>query len=133
MLLPLLPDLAAQMEQLNIMVPRGDNSFPLCNPAFVNITSVPLASSRYTHYLPSIIISISIKKLSRQTPGLRSLLVSVSISHIYLRLVSNTITQLCLAATRVSAPTLTLVLVIGKAISLIISMILYVWDLRSVV
>ena len=143
MLLPLLPDLAIQMDQLNTMGPRADLSFPLPIPAVVNIASVPL-SIIPLHHLPHLplhlfpqsgnlsllSISQSISKTNLSTdPYDYPLLVSVSIPHIYLPLVLNTITQLvCIAGvhrltTRVSALTVTLVLVVRKAISLIISMI----------
>jgi UDP-xylose/UDP-N-acetylglucosamine transporter B4 len=143
MLLPLLPDLAVQMEQLNTMGPRADFSFPLPIPAFVNITSVAL-SFIPLHPLPHLPIhlfpqsgNLSLLSISQSLPETNlptdfydyPLLVSVSIPHIYLPLVINTITQLvCVAGvnrltTRVSALTVTLVLVIRKAISLIISII----------
>ena len=143
MLLPLLPDLADQMEQLNTMGPRADFNFRLPIPAFVNITTVPL-SIIPLHPLPhlpihlfpqsgnlsllSISQSLSKTKLSTDLYDY-PLLVSVSIPHIYLPLILNTITQLvCIAGvhrltTRVSALTVTLVLVIRKAVSLVISMI----------
>ena len=143
MLLPLLPDLTAQMEQLNTMGPRADFSFPLLIPTFVNITSVPL-SIIPLHPLPHLPIhlfpqpgNLSLLSISQSLSKTNlstdfndyPLLVSVSIPHIYLPLVLNTITQLvCVAGvhrltTRVNALTVTLVLVIRKAISLIISMI----------
>ena len=141
MLLPLLPDLAVQMEQLNTMGPRADFSFPLPIPAFVNISSVPLSIIPLhplphlpIHLLPLsgnlslISISQSLSKTNLSTSLYDyPLSVSVSIPHIYLPLILNTITQLvCVAGvhrltTRVSALTVTLVLVIRKAISLIIS------------
>ena len=144
MLLPLLPDLAAQMEQLNTIGPRADFSFPLPIPAFVNITSVPLLSIIPLYPLPHLPIhlfpqsgNLSILSISQSLSKTNlsadfydyPLLVSMSIPHIYLPLVLNTITQLvCVAGvnrltTRVSALTVTLVLVIRKAISLIISVI----------
>ena len=140
MLLPLLPDLATQMDQLNSMGPRADFSFPLPIPAVVNITSVPLniiplhhLRHLPIHLLPQSgnlsLLSISQSLSKTNSPYDYPLLVSVSIPHIYLPLVLNTITQLvCVAGvhrltTRVSALTVTLVLVIRKAISLIISMI----------
>ena len=144
MLLPLLPDLAAQMEQLNTIGPRADSSFPLPIPAFVNITSIsllriiPLHPPPHLpiHFFPQsgnhsiISISQSLSKTNLSTAFYDyPLLVSISIPHIYLPLVLNTITQLvCVAGvnrltTRVSALTVTLVLVVRKAISLIISVI----------
>ena len=143
MLLPLLPNLAAQMEQLNTMGPRADFSFPLPIPAFVNFTSVPL-STIPLHPLPHLPIhlfpqsgNLSLLSISQSLSKTNlstdlydyPLLISVSIPHIYLPLVLNTITQLvCIAGvhrltTRVSALTVTLVLVIRKAISLVISII----------
>ena len=143
MFLPLLPDLAAQMEQLNTIGPRADFRFPLPIPASVDITSFPL-SIIPLHSLPHLPIhffpqsgNLSLLSISQSlSPTNLStdlheypLSVSVSIPHIYLPLVLNTITQLvCIAGvhrltTHVSALTVTLVLVIRKAISLIISIV----------
>jgi UDP-xylose/UDP-N-acetylglucosamine transporter B4 len=152
MLLPLLPDLAVQMEQLNTIGPRADFSFPLPIPAFVNITSVPLSiiPLRRLPHLPIhlfpqsgnlslLSISQSLLKTNLSTDLYDyPLSVSVSIPHIYLPLVLNSITQLvCIAGvhrltTRVSALTVTLVLVIRKAISLIISTIGIVYVGRTI-
>lgn len=143
MLLPLLPDLAAQMEQLNTVGPRADFSFPIPIPASMNTTSF-LLNIVPSHSLPNLPIhffpqsgNLSLLSISQSLPksnlstGLYNypISVSVSIPHIYLPLVLNTITQLvCIAGvhrltTRVSALTVTLVLVIRKAVSLIISVI----------
>ena len=138
MLLPLLPNLAIQMEKLNTIGPRANFSFPL---PFVNITSIPLNMHPLPHHLPIHLFpqsgNLSLLSIS-QSPSKTNLstdlhdyplLVSVSIPHIYLPLVLNTISQLvCVAGvnrltTRVSALTVTLVLVIRKAVSLIISVI----------
>jgi solute carrier family 35 (UDP-xylose/UDP-N-acetylglucosamine transporter), member B4 len=143
MLLPLLPNLAVQMEKLNTLGPRANFSFPLPVPAFVNITSVPL-NIIPLHPLPHLPIhlfpqsgNLSLLSISNSPSKANlstnlydyPLSVSVSIPHIYLPLVLNTISQLvCVAGvnrltTRVSALTVTLILVIRKAISLIISVI----------
>jgi len=136
MLLPLLPDLAAQMGQLtrNTMDPRANFSFPLPIPAFVNITSEhhPVSSSSPspnpsfpTIWKPLFYQCLNLYQKTNLSTDLNHylLLVSVSISHIYLTLVLNTITQLVRVAgvhrltTRVRALTVTgtLVLIIHKA------------------
>ena len=133
MMLPLLPKLAAQMEQLNTIGPRVDFSFPLPIPPSVNMTSF---SHLPIHLFPQS-GNLSLLSISRSLPNINSstdlydypLSVSMSIPHIYLPLVLSTITQLvCIAGvhrltTRVSALTVTLVLVVRKAVSLIISVV----------
>ena len=122
MLLPFLPDLAAQMEYLNTMVPRADFSFLLRIPAFVDTASaslriIPLHPHLLIHLFPQsgiLYIPFSIQNKSLDGP-LRLLSVSVSITHVYLPLVLNTIAQLvCLGVhrltTRVNAITLVLVI-----------------------
>ena len=141
MLLLLLPDLAVQMEQLNTIGPRAHFNFPLPIPASVNITSFPL-SIIPSHALPHLpihlfpqsgnfsLLSVS-QSVAKTNPSTYHypLSVSLSIPHIYLPLVLNTITQLvCVAGvhrltTRVSALTVTLVLVVRKAVSLILSVV----------
>ncbi|KAF8816504.1 UAA transporter [Phlegmacium glaucopus] len=143
MLVPLLPNLAAQMDQLNTIGPRANFSFPLSIPASMNTTSFP-PSIILLQSLPPLPIhlfpqsgNLSLLSISQSLPKSNlstdlydyPLSVSLSIPHIYLPLVLNTITQLvCVAGvhrltTRVSALTVTLVLVVRKAISLIISVV----------
>jgi hypothetical protein len=75
MLLPLLPDLAAKMAQLNTISPRADFSFPLPIPAFVNISSSE-------HHL--VASSTSSPNLQPTFPIIRIPLSSINIS-IYIK------------------------------------------------
>ena len=122
------------------MGPRADFSFPIPLPAFVNtpVSIIPLLPSSTSSPNPSLpkirkpLFSrcLSLYQKTNLSTDLQvcgyPLLVSVSIRHIHLPLLLNTITQpVCVAemhglSTRVSALTVTLVLVIRKAISSII-------------
>ena len=143
MFIPLLPDLAAQMHSLNSQGPRVELKFPIPLPASLNLTTTfPDLPPPYS--LPSLPIHIfrqpgnmsllSITESINQNSTTQSFfhhpfVLSLSIPHIYLPLVLNTLTQLlCVAGvhrltTRVSALTVTLILVVRKATSLIISVI----------
>jgi UDP-xylose/UDP-N-acetylglucosamine transporter B4 len=141
MFIPLLPDLVAQMHILNSQGSRVELNFPIPLPASLNLTTtVPALFPSYSlpkfpiHFFPhsgnKSLLSITETTNVNSTPlSHHSFLISLSIPHIYLPLVLNTITQLlCVAGvhrltTRVSALTVTLVLVVRKAASLIISVI----------
>lgn len=133
MFLSLLPDLSAQMHEINMSSQRAKVDIPipsvnLTSTSFLPSFSVP---SLPIHILPyqkdSSLLSIT-RKAHNEDPN-TPILLSLSIPHIYLPLIINTITQLlCVAGvhrltTRVSAVTVTLVLVVRKAVSLIISVV----------
>ena len=138
MFVPLLPDLAAQMHTLNSQGPRVELKFPIPLPASLNLTtdvlppyslpSLPIHIFRHSGNLSLLSITESVNLNS--TPFFHHpFVLSLSIPHIYLPLVLNTLTQLlCVAGvhrltTRVNALTVTLILVVRKAASLIVSVI----------
>jgi len=141
MFIPLLPDLAAQMHILNSQGSRVELNFPVPLPALLNFsTTFPALFPSYSppslpiHLFPRSgnmsLLSITEATNLNSTPfSYHPFLLSLSIPHVYLPLVLNTITQLLCAAgvhrltTHVSALTVTLVLVVRKAASLIISVI----------
>ncbi|KAF8966455.1 UAA transporter family-domain-containing protein [Flammula alnicola] len=130
MFLPLLPDLATQMHSLNITGPRAELSIPIPVLSAKNLTTtfpmgisllIPCPIYRSTSFACNNATAMSFVDYPLQ--------LSLSIPHIYLPLSLNAITQIvCVAGvnrltTRVSALTVTLVLVVRKAVSLIISVI----------
>lgn len=127
MFLPLLPDLLAQLHSFNRTGPRSELRIPIpFSSHAANLTQGLLPP--YT--LPQLPISIFDSLVSiNQAPNAGSFVVGLSIPQIYLPLALNTITQLICASgvnrltTSVSALTVTLVLVVRKAVSLIISVI----------
>ncbi|PPQ70474.1 hypothetical protein CVT24_013281 [Panaeolus cyanescens] len=137
MFIPLLPDLANQMHNINTSGPRTNLNIPLPIPipesasdAFPLGVLPPYSIPRLPlHFFPQSGNNslISITQDIHSTTS--SVLLSLSIPQIYLPLAINTITQLvCVAGvnrltTRVSSLTVTLVLVVRKAVSLVISVI----------
>ncbi|KAH9483076.1 UDP-xylose and UDP-N-acetylglucosamine transporter [Psilocybe cubensis] len=136
MFLPLLPKLAGQMHELSVG-PRSQFDFPIPIPTTANLTTAFPMNIIPPYSLPRLPIQIfqqsenaSLLSITQDAnSNANAILVSVSLPHIYLPLVLNTVTQLlCVAGvhrltTRVSALTVTLVLVVRKAASLIISVI----------
>lgn len=141
MFIPLLPDLAAQMHTLNSQGPRVELNFPIPFPASLNLTTA-FSDLPPPYSLPNLPIHIfpqsgnmsllsitESRDLNSTTFFHHPYVLSLSIPHIYLPLVLNTLTQLlCVAGvhrltTRVSALTVTLILVVRKATSLIVSVI----------
>jgi UDP-xylose/UDP-N-acetylglucosamine transporter B4 len=131
MFLSLLPDLAAQMHELNMSSQRAEVQIPIPKVS-VNLTrtSIFTVPELPIHILPyqegtSLLSIVRTQNEDTNSP----ILLSFSIPHVYLPLIVNTITQLlCVAGvhrltTRVSAVTVTLVLVVRKAFSLIISVV----------
>ncbi|KAF8164834.1 UAA transporter family-domain-containing protein [Crassisporium funariophilum] len=140
MLLPLLPSLAAQMHELNTSGPRAEFSLPLPISLSSNMTTAYPLNILPPYSLPQLPIhffshsaNVSLLSIAQSAPKMNEttspLVISLSIPHIYLPLVLNTITQLlCVAGvhrltTRVSALSVTLVLVVRKAVSLMISVV----------
>ncbi|KAF8876297.1 UAA transporter family-domain-containing protein [Gymnopilus junonius] len=141
--IPLLRDLSTQMDEINSTGPRATFSLPIPLPAAGNLTTEFPMNIVPPHSLPHLpihlfpqsenvsLLSITQPPLNANTlsTGFSHIMLSVSIPHIYLPLLLNTITQLfCVAGvhrltTRVTALTVTLVLVVRKAVSLIISVI----------
>ncbi|KAF5320664.1 hypothetical protein D9619_001192 [Psilocybe cf. subviscida] len=127
MFLPLFPDLMAQLHSFNKAGPRSELRIPVpFSSHTANLTQGILPP--YT--LPQLPMSIFDSLVSiDQAPHSGSFVVGLSIPQIYLPLALNTITQLICASgvnrltTGVSALTVTLVLVVRKAVSLIISVI----------
>jgi UDP-xylose/UDP-N-acetylglucosamine transporter B4 len=129
MFLSLLPDLAAQMHELNMSSQRAEVKIPLPTQVSVNLTRTSIFPVPI-HILPyqegTSLLSI-VRSQNEDTDS--PILLSLSIPYVYLPLIINTITQLlCVAGvhrltTRVSAVTVTLVLVVRKAVSLIISVV----------
>jgi len=131
MFLSLLPDLAAQMHELNVSSQKAEVEIPIPKVS-VNLTrtSIFTVPELPIHILPyqegTHLLSI-VRSQNEDTNSPISL--SFSIPYVYLPLIVNTITQLlCVAGvhrltTRVSAVTVTLVLVVRKAFSLIISVV----------
>lgn len=135
MFLPLLPDLAAQMHALNMKSPKAEFQVPIplkmaSNYTWENIVPPYSIPDFPIHLLPysqdSSLLSVT-RTLDEDAKY--PLTLSMSIPHVYLPLFLNTVTQLlCVAGvnrltTRVSALTVTLVLVVRKATSLIISVV----------
>ncbi|KIM42796.1 hypothetical protein M413DRAFT_444451 [Hebeloma cylindrosporum] len=106
MFIPLLPDLAAQMHTLNSQGPRVELNFPIPFPASLNLTTA-FSDLPPPYSLPNLPIHIF-----PQSGNMSLLSITESID-----LNSTTLT------TRVSALTVTLILVVRKATSLIISVI----------
>ncbi|PPQ83639.1 hypothetical protein CVT25_006245 [Psilocybe cyanescens] len=140
MFLPLLPNLAAQMHELSSIGPRSQFSLPISIPITTNLTAGFPMNIVPPYSLPHLPIhvfrqseNVSLLSITQPTlthnSGASPIVLSLSIPHIYLPLVLNTVTQLlCIAGvhrltTHVSALTVTLVLVVRKAVSLIISVI----------
>lgn len=143
MFIPLLRDLGTQMHELNSVGPRASFSVPILLPVAGNLTTAFPMNIVPPYSLPHLPIHLfpqseNVSLLSITQPPLEvdarststsPIILSASIPHIYLPLLLNTITQLfCVAGvhrltTRVSALTVTLVLVVRKAVSLIISVI----------
>lgn len=140
MFLPLLPDLAEQMHQISTTGPRSDFNVHIPIPTTANLTATYPLNIIPPYSLPSLPIQffrvsqnislLSIAQVPLAENATRSSIVfALSIPQIYLPLILNTVTQLlCVAGvhrltTRVSALTVTLVLVVRKAVSLIISVI----------
>ncbi|KAJ3512919.1 hypothetical protein NLJ89_g3243 [Agrocybe chaxingu] len=140
MFYPLLGDLATQMHDMNTSGPRAEFSVPVPIPVSTNFSTPFPMGVPPPYSLPRLPIhifkhteNVSLISVSQQTFEDTSfghpLVFSFSIPHIYLPLILNTITQLLCAAgvhrltTSVSALTVTLVLVVRKAVSLIISVI----------
>ena len=135
--LPLLPDLAAQMHEVNTRSPRSNFDLPipipLLSPPNKTDTLLPpyaISDSIFPiHIFPQLTDGTSFLSITQSynENSHYPFLFSLSIPHIYLPLVLNTLTQLlCIAGvnrltTRVSALTVNLVLVIRKAMSLVIS------------
>ncbi len=132
MFLSLLPDLTAQMHELNMSSQRAEVEIPIATHFSVNLTrtSILPVPELPIHILPyqegaSLLSIVRSQNEDTNSP----ILLSLSIPHIYLPLIVNTITQLlCVAGvhrltTRVSAVTVTLILVVRKAVSLIISVV----------
>jgi len=129
MFYPLLNDLTAQLHKLNITGSRTELNIPV---PFFNTSSAGEIPPPYT--LPNLPLrffsqSEDISLISITETPVNTLLLSLSIPQVYLPLILNTITQLvCVAGvhrltTRVSALTVTLILVVRKAVSLVISVI----------
>lgn len=147
MFLPLLPDILAQLDIMNSTGPQAKFSLPIPFPTSVNLSTPfpmdippPFSIPRLPiHLFPlsknASLLTIAQAPMSNDTAGATTgllqypFLLSFSIPQIYLPLLMNTITQLfCVAGvhrltTRVSALTVTLVLVVRKAVSLIISVL----------
>jgi len=142
MFYPLLPDIVSHMHALNTRGPRTDFRFSL--PSFLSETFkdvipqdiLPPHSLPHLplHFFPSngtnSLLSIS-QSTSHAAHGQKNspLQVDIAIPQIYLPLILNTITGLiCVAGvhrltTRVNALTVTLVLVVRKAVSLVLSVV----------
>ena len=135
MFLPLLPDLAAQMHALNRKSPKAEFHVPIPLQMASNYTWENIVPP---HFIPDFPIRLlpysqgsSFLSVTRtlDEDAKYPLTLSMSIPHVYLPLILNTVTQLlCVAGvnrltTRVSALTVTLVLVVRKATSLIISVV----------
>ncbi|KAF9040668.1 UAA transporter family-domain-containing protein [Panaeolus papilionaceus] len=136
MFIPLLPDLATQMHNINSLGPRTNLNIPLPMPIPETASDTlplgvlpPYSIPRLPlHFFPqsgnNSLISITQNVDSPTYP-----ILALSIPQIYLPLAINTMTQLvCVAGvnrltTRVSSLTVTLVLVVRKAVSLVISVI----------
>ncbi|KDR74435.1 hypothetical protein GALMADRAFT_227489 [Galerina marginata CBS 339.88] len=139
MFLPLLPDLAVQMHTLNTSGPRAELSIPIPLPIAANLTTALPLNIVPPYSLPHLPIhlfrhseNVSLLSITQPPYAMNStspIVFSLSIPHVYLPLILNTVTQLlCVAGvhrltTRVSALTVTLVLVVRKAASLMISVI----------
>ncbi|KJA14650.1 hypothetical protein HYPSUDRAFT_150103 [Hypholoma sublateritium FD-334 SS-4] len=141
MFLPLLPDLLAQLHDLNTTSSLVQFSVPIPIPTSANFTTPFPLDIPPPFSLPHLPIHIfpqakntSFLTLSQEShltnafvPNTLFLLLSVPT--VYLPLVLNTVTQLiCVAGvhrltTRVSSLTVTLILVVRKAVSLVISVI----------
>ncbi|KAF8189684.1 UAA transporter family-domain-containing protein [Pholiota molesta] len=144
--LPLLPDILAQLDIMNSTGPQAQFSLPIPIPTSVNLSTPfpmdippPFSIPRLPiHLFPlsknASLLAIAQAPLSNDTARATGLLqypflLSFSVPHIYLPLLMNTLTQLfCVAGvhrltTRVSALTVTLVLVVRKAVSLIVSVL----------
>ncbi|KAF4616027.1 hypothetical protein D9613_011434 [Agrocybe pediades] len=135
MFYPLLPDLVARMHELNVSGPRTEFALPpIPIPSAVNLTSAypmdlvpPYSLPRLPLHLFRQSANASLVSITQHDE--KAILMSFSIPQIYFPLFINTITQLlCVAGvhrltTRVSALTVTLILVVRKAVSLIISVI----------
>ena len=135
--LPLLPDLAAQMHELNTKSPRANFNIPV--PLQFSFSPNKTYTLLPPYSIPNLDTPIHIFPQSNDGTSFLSIthspnensnypfLFSFSIPHIYLPLVLNTLTQLlCIAGvnrltTRVTALTVNLVLVVRKALSLVIS------------
>jgi len=135
MFIPLLHDLTAQMREMNMTGPRAEFCLPpIPIPRSTNWTSEYPMNLTPPYSLPNLPIHLfrqtaNASLISISQVETSSILLSFSIPQIYLPLIVNTITQLfCVAGvhrltTRVSALTVTLVLVVRKAASLIISVV----------
>ncbi|KAF9475889.1 UAA-domain-containing protein [Pholiota conissans] len=143
MFIPLLPDILAQLHVLNSTGSQAQFSVPIPVPSSVNLTAPfpmdippPFSLPHLPLHLFPLSKNASLMTITQTvsettTAGLLNypFLISFSIPQIYVPLLMNTITQLvCVAGvnrltTRVSALTVTLVLVVRKAASLIISVI----------
>jgi UDP-xylose/UDP-N-acetylglucosamine transporter B4 len=117
--LPLLPELKSQISAINHLSPRAEFSVPLPFPPLSFPTLIPPFTS-----IQTLNLNLTTTFLSFPSPGNS---VHLSIPTPYLPLLLNTLTQLlCIAGvhrltTRVSALTVTLVLVVRKATSLVLS------------
>ncbi|KAF8164306.1 UAA transporter family-domain-containing protein [Pholiota molesta] len=146
MFLPLLPDILAQLDIMNSTGPQAQFSLPIPIPTSVNLSTPfpmdippPFSIPRLPIHLFPLSKNASLLTIAQAPMGDNAagaagflqypFLLSFSIPHIYLPLLMNTLTQLfCVAGvhrltTRVSALTVTLVLVVRKAASLIISVL----------
>ncbi|KAF9526731.1 UAA transporter family-domain-containing protein [Crepidotus variabilis] len=135
MFFPLLSDLTTQIKRLNASEPRSEFSLPIPINLSTNTTSGDgLHDLLHPYTLPILSRSDSNHELLSivKNPNVDAsypLSLSIAFPHIYIPLILNTVTQLvCVAGvhrltTRVSALTVTLVLVVRKAASLIISVV----------
>lgn len=140
MFYPLLPDLVAQLRNMNNASPRAQWSLTIPIPTSANFMSALPLDIPPPFSLPHLpihifpqskntsFLTITQESLS-STFSQNALLLSFTMPQIFIPLVLNTVTQLlCVSGvhrltTRVSSLTVTLVLVVRKAVSLMISVI----------